>query len=407
MKKILSALVLALTALCLFSCGNWAVEDNVPYENPQADDSVLYTPSSLSSRYSNANKTVTFIPGKILFKQANNWMYYNISTGECHRFCFDPSCNHTTDKCLSVKLGLVKYMTYCNGELYAAYPDRTMGDDDMSGIAKISLDASGMEIVQRCATHNAIRLTSGGGYLYLQELVGSRTFIYCYNTATGEFSQLKGKSDKFRSFFMATEDKIIYQYDKEPNLYCADHGMINEQELPISGGASIYSNNKLYYNEPVFAGNNTTVLGSQILCYNMETGKTDILYDHSEMVNGVWCVTDKYLYYLKKNEKSVYSDATKSDVLCQGILNRLDLETGEFETVFESPYLDFSSVFSVNGKLYAETKCYTKSTWFKGYAVKQYIYGELADFDGNGENDLEIKFWEWDKSETPNLFDIY
>ena len=82
-----------------------------------------------------------------------------------------------------------------------------------------------------------------------------------------------------------------------------------------------------------------------------------------------------------------------------GVLNRVNISTGESEKIFEDSRLEIEELYSIDGKLYAGMKnTGGYKSWLPGALnAKGTIYGKLVDEDNDGM--YEFIPFEWDGSE--------
>ncbi|MBQ2733107.1 MAG: hypothetical protein IJF74_03035, partial [Clostridia bacterium] len=104
------------------------------------------------------------------------------------------------------------------------------------------------------------------------------------------------------------------------------------------------------------------------------------------------CADEKFLYFSPKA-------GTTALFPTGGIINRIDVATGECRKVFEDTRLDIEELHSIDGKLYAGMRnAGGYKSWLPGVLnEKGTIYGKLVDEDNDGM--YEFIPFEWDGSE--------
>jgi len=344
MKRIVCFLLVVLNISALSSCGGWSI-DRFP-ENTETveservavtditDRSVYYPPESL---YVMDQKFIS-IPGAILFQHNERFVsYYDLATGECHPFCFDPTCKHKLNECLFNKLTVTNDFVYYDGYIYLAYIDRQSDETGMSGIARMSLDGSNMEVLYRCQTLRSISIHAAQGYILLVVAEGSESHLYCYEIATGELIEEK---KSIYPLVLVTDQHLLYRYNSEANYRLVDLKNWNESKTPIAVNGKIYYKKRIYY----IAQSHSDTTATAIHAYDPYTNNDEFVVTvPTETIGGFYCITDNNLYY------SPYEGLNAQTV----DLTKIDLETGETQIILK----DFSKIDGVsvfNGRIFVK-----------------------------------------------------
>ena len=336
---------MVLNISALSSCGGWSI-DRFP-ENTETveservavtditDRSVYYPPESL---YVMDQKFIS-IPGAILFQHNERFVsYYDLATGECHPFCFDPTCKHKLNECLFNKLTVTNDFVYYDGYIYLAYIDRQSDETGMSGIARMSLDGSNMEVLYRCQTLRSISMHAAHGYIFLVIAEGSEFHLYCYEIATGECKKLSQKRS-IALQVLVTDKYLIYAHNNNPYRIIVDLETWEETVSPIRSD-QIYYNGKLYYiakDDP-----NDTVCPIHV--YDPETKSDSYVCSLPYVtIRRLCCIANGKLYFTPYKGLTAQTDDLVS----------IDLETGETQIILKDfPKIDGVSVF--NGRIFVK-----------------------------------------------------
>ena len=395
MKKTISLLLMFIT-ITLSSCSSWSTDEvSIPVSDTDSTvgDNEYLKGMDSKKEYSAFSQRIVqpkLIPaaGMLLFEMnvVGNLISYDPLHDRASYFCFDPACTHPLEGgCIAKTLKVSHPYTYYDGYFYFAYSPAVVDQNSEGGIARVSLDGTEMKVIYKMNCWNVTHLKAGGGYLYIKHM--GQKGLDRYDLKTGEYNTLD--SEEYYNGFIATEEGIILH--SSPYVYFADHDLKNKKTL-FDRSAIVYSEDKIYHLDIEYAEDGKTVKTVDFYEYDMKTGEDRYLYTEKGGIGGMHCADEKYLYFSPKSEKSV-------QFITGGIINGIDLVTGECRKVFEDPRLHIEELHSIDGKLYAAMRnAGGYKSWLPGALnAKGTIYGKLVDEDNDGM--YEFIPFEWDGSE--------
>lgn len=395
MKKAIS-LFFVFIALMLSSCASWSIDEvSAPVGDTEALVNGIEYVSAVDfgkeySAFSQRTVQPKLIPaaGMLLFemKVAGNLIAYDPLHDRASYFCFDPACTHPLEGgCVAKTLKISRPYTYYDGYFYFAYTPAIVDQNSEGGIARVSVDGSEMEVIYKMNCWNVTHLKAGGGYLYIQYM--GQDGIDRYDLKTGEY--ITFNSEEHYNGFIVTEEGVILH--SRPYVYFADHDLKNKTSL-FGISAIVYAGEKIYHLDIEYAEDGKTATTIHFYEYDMKTGEDRYLYTEKGGMGGMHCADENYLYFSPRAGKT-------AQFITGGIIKRIDVATGECETVFDDPRLDIEELYSIDGKLYAAMRnAGGYKSWLPGMLnEKGTIYGKLVDEDNDGM--YEFVPFEWDGSE--------
>ena len=398
MKKTISLLLIFIT-LTLSSCSSWSIDE---VSTPVGDTEAIVSGKEYLDgvdfakeyrAYSETLRETDLVPaaGMFLFRIGvnGNLIAYDPLNDRASYFCFDPACTHPIDGgCVAKTLSVSHPFAYYEGYFYFAYVPNTLEQNSRGGIARISLDGTEMEVIYKMNCWNVRQLKAGGGYLYIQN--NGQKGLDRYDLNTGEYVKLdQGKDGVFYNGFIATEEGVILH--TRPYVYFADHDLKNKTPL-FDMSNVLYTGDKLYHFSSERASDGETISATHFYEYDMKTGADRHFYTLKGPSGGVHCADEKYVYCSPKSKTGGMLYTTG------GVLNRVNISTGESEKIFEDPSLEIEELYSIDGKLYAGMKnTGGYKSWLPGVLnAHGMIYGKLVDEDNDGM--YEFIPFEWDGS---------
>ena len=305
-------------------------------------------------------------------------------------FCFDPACTHPLDGgCLAKTLKVSPIFTYYDGYFYFAYMSVIVGQDSESGIARVSLDGTKMEVLHKVNSKGITHINAGGGYLYTLRM--GQKGLDRYDLETGEYVKLdQGRDGMEYEGLIVTENGVILHGGEY--VWQADFDLQNKTLL-FPRSSAIYTGSKIYHFIGEYTEDGKTKTATHFYEYDIKTGEDRYLHTEKGVTGGVHCADENYLYY------SPRGDASRKPYITGGVINRLNITTGDIEKIFEDSRLEIEELYSIDGKLYAGMKnTGGYKSWLPGVLnAHGMIYGKLVDEDNDGM--YEFIPFEWDGSE--------
>ena len=397
MKKTISILLIFIT-LVLSSCSSWSIDEvSAPVSDTEAIvsgkeylDEVDFAKEYRAYSETLYETDLKPAAGMLLFRLSNNgWLLSYDPLHDCASyFCFNPACTHPLEGgCIAKTLSVSHLFTYYDGYFYFAYVPNTLEQNSEGGIARVSLDGTEMKVIYKMNCWNVAKLKAGGGYLFIQN--GGQKGLDRYDLKIGEYVKLdQGRDGTFYNGFIATEEGVILH--SRPYVYFADHDLKNKTPL-FDMSIVLYTGDKMYHFSSERASDGETISAIHFYEYDMKTGADRLFYTQKGSVGGVHCADEEYVYYSPKSNTGGMLYTTG------GVLNRVNISTGESEKIFEDSRLEIEELYSIDGKLYVKME---NTGSYKGWMPNRLqgsgrpIFGKLVDEDNDGM--YEFVPFKWD-----------
>ena len=389
MRKIVECSLFVFLVVVLSGCSMWQLEDgSVENTNSITDtkengdffnalSNTEYSPSSI------ALFDDDFVPAKGMlffkYKFRRDYFCYNPETDQAHYFCFDPACGHKFNECIANKLKVTNKFAYFNGYLYCAYIHNVSGQDSESGLARISLDGTSMEMLYRFDTSSVTVMRAAGGYVYMKLSNGP---VYQYNIETDEMSILFDGEELINHLIALDEGIIVFKV-KDSSIYMYSHDLTEKKYL-CKGSNAVYADGKLYHLEVVYDEDGVTKKEVNFYECDIATGKS-VYIGIDRPIEGFYCVFDGCLYYSTHKNRSE--------------VKKMNIKTGEVNIVFNTASLSVHQVYYIEGEVYA---CASSNGSFRSWITDIYnsktpLYGKMKDTNSDGL--WEFEPFRWDTSD--------
>ena len=397
MKKTISILLIFIT-LTLSSCGSWSVDDvSTPVSGTEelVNGNEYLGAVDFGTEYKTYSKIfhdTDLVPGAgvFLFRLNNNGdlISYDPLHDRASYFCFDPACTHPLDGgCIAKTLKVSPVFTYYDGYFYFAYIPVTVEQDSESGIARVSPDGTEMKVLRKMNGMGITHLKAGGGYLYILRM--GQKGVDRYNLETGEYVKLdQGQDGMAYNGFIVTENGVVLHGGEY--VWLADHDLQNKTPI-FKGSVVFYTEDKIYHFSSERASDGETIKATHFYEYDMKTGEDKCFYTEKQGTGGVHCADENYLYYSPKTHTG------SMQYITGGVINRVNITTGESEKIFEDSRLEIEEMYSIDGKLYVRMiNVGSYKGWMPGglQGANRPIFGKLVDEDGDGMFEFEPFVWD-------------
>ena len=388
MKKIICLCCLLLVAQLMCSC-SWDINDGAgDIVDGTSKTELIDQPDKeyIHQSHTSFSERIKTAKGFLLFKQQsmNALVTYNPALDTAQFFCYDPSCDHTIkNDCTMQNLRTSSDFTYYDGYIYLKYAEPYLVNNRIMGLARMSLDGSGLEVIYQIDPKSIVSMKAWNGYLYM--LMVEDTRIYRYDIASGEVDTLEHDVySHYNGFAIIDEGIILHCADGKIRL--SDHELKNQEELfPIC--RFVYCDGTIYH--AINEKNGDAISAASIYSYDIDTKEDKLLTEFDGSVILMCADPDNAYAFKQKKEKQ----GGVSRVV-GGELYKINRETGETTTVFSSDIIRVDSMYCIDGQLYAEM--YTDGnydSWLPdNYSKKTSIFGKMIEKDGGM---LEFEPFEW------------